>query len=378
MLLRAAVSERIFRDGEASKGKFNLLGCLRMPTLFDPIRVGDIELPNRIIMSPLTRLRGTVDHVPTPVMAEYYRQRAGAGLIISEGTPVDLMGVGYALVPGIWNARQVEAWKPVTQAVREAGGRIFAQIWHVGRISDPLFLDGKLPVAPSAVRPKGNVSRVRPVKEFVTPRALETAEVKEVVEQFGRGAQNAQAAGFDGVELHGANGYLLDQFLQDGTNQRTDEYGGPVENRARLMLECADAAASVFGPGRVGMHLAPHSPSHDIHDSHPLETFMYVIRELGKRKLAFICVRDPLGPNHLGKALKDAFGGVVVTNEGYTRETAEQVIERGDADAVAFGKLFIANPDLPKRFAKTAGLNAPVPETFYAHGPEGYVDYPAL
>jgi 2,4-dienoyl-CoA reductase-like NADH-dependent reductase (Old Yellow Enzyme family) len=349
-----------------------------MPTLFDPIRVGDIELPNRIIMSPLTRLRGTVDHVPTPVMAEYYRQRAGAGLIISEGTPVDLMGVGYALVPGIWNARQVEAWKPVTQAVREAGGRIFAQIWHVGRISDPLFLDGKLPVAPSAVRPKGNVSRVRPVKEFVTPRALETAEVKEVVEQFGRGAQNAQAAGFDGVELHGANGYLLDQFLQDGTNQRTDEYGGPVENRARLMLECADAAASVFGPGRVGMHLAPHSPSHDIHDSHPLETFMYVIRELGKRKLAFICVRDPLGPNHLGKALKDAFGGVVVTNEGYTRETAEQVIERGDADAVAFGKLFIANPDLPKRFAKTAGLNAPVPETFYAHGPEGYVDYPAL
>jgi 2,4-dienoyl-CoA reductase-like NADH-dependent reductase (Old Yellow Enzyme family) len=291
---------------------------------------------------------------------------------------VDPMGVGYAQVPGIWNAQQVEAWKPITQAVHEAGGRIFMQIWHVGRISHPLFLGGKLPVAPSAVKPKGHVSHVRPLTEFVTPRALKTAEVKDVVEQFRRGAQNAKAAGFDGVELHGANGYLLDQFLQDGTNQRTDEYGGPVENRARLMLECADAAVSVFGPGRVGMHLAPHSPSHDMHDSDPWGAFGYVIRELGKRNLAFICARDPLGPEHLGKKLKDAFGGVVVTNEGYTRESAEQVIEQGDADAVAFGKLFIANPDLPLRFAEKAELNAPAPETFYAHGREGYVDYPAM
>jgi len=349
-----------------------------MPGLLDPIRVGDLELPNRIFMSPLTRLRGTADHVPTPLMVEYYRQRAGAGLIISEGVPVDPMGVGYAQVPGIWSQQQVEAWKPITQAVHEAGGRIFMQIWHVGRISHPLFLGGKPPVAPSAVKPKGNVSHVRPLTEFVTPRALETVEVKEIVEQFRRGAQNAKAAGFDGVELHGANGYLLDQFLQDGTNQRTDEYGGSVENRARLMLECADAAVSVFGPGRVGMHLAPHSPSHDIHDLRPWETFGYVIRELGKRKLAFICVRDPLGPEHLGRKIKDAFGGVVVTNEGYTRETAEQVIESGEADAVAFGKLFIANPDLPRRFAEGAELNAPVPETFYTHGPEGYVDYPEL
>ncbi|HUY80223.1 MAG TPA: alkene reductase [Acidobacteriaceae bacterium] len=349
-----------------------------MASLLDPIRVGDLELPNRIFMSPLTRLRGTVDHIPTPLMAEYYRQRAGAGLIISEGVPVDPMGVGYAQVPGIWNAQQVEAWKPIVQAVHEAGGRVFMQIWHVGRISHPLFLGGKLPVAPSAVKPKGHVSHVRPVTEFVTPRALETAEVKDVVEQFRRGAQNAQAAGFDGVELHGANGYLLDQFLQDGTNQRTDEYGGPVENRARLMLECADAAVSVFGPGRVGMHLAPHSPVHDMHDSDRWGTFGYVIRELGKRRLAFICARDPLGPEYLGRKLKDAFGGVVVTNEGYTRETSEQVIESGEADAVAFGKLFIANPDLPLRFARQAELNVPVPETFYTHGPEGYVDYPAL
>lgn len=349
-----------------------------MPSLFDPIRVGDLDLPNRVFMSPLTRLRGTEDHIPTPVMAEYYAQRAGAGLIISEGVPVDPMGVGYRRVPGIWNQTQVEAWKPITRAVHDAGGRIFAQIWHVGRISHPIFLGGKLPVAPSAVKPKGNVSIIRPLTEFETPRTLETAEVKEIVEQFRRGAQNAQAAGFDGVELHGANGYLLDQFLQDGTNWRTDEYGGSVENRARLMIECAEAAVSVFGPGRVGMHLAPHSPSHDMYDSRPLETFGYVIRELGKRKLAFICVRDPLGPNHLGKVLKNAFGGVVVTNEGYTRETAEQVIERGDADAVAFWKLFIANPDLPLRFAEDATLNTPVPETFYAHGEQGYVDYPPL
>jgi 2,4-dienoyl-CoA reductase-like NADH-dependent reductase (Old Yellow Enzyme family) len=349
-----------------------------MLSLLDPIRVGDLELPNRVIMSPLTRLRGTPEHIPTPVMAEYYAQRAGAGLIISEGTPVDPFGVGYPRVPGIWNQAQVEAWKPITAAVHNAGGRIFMQIWHVGRISHSSYLNGQLPVAPSAIRPKGNVSLIRPLTEFETPRALTTEEVKGVVEQFRRGAQNAQAAGFDGVELHGANGYLLDQFLQDGTNHRTDEYGGPIENRARLMLECADAAASVFGPGRVGMHLAPHSPSHDISDSNPLATFTYVVRELGKRKLAFICARDPLGPKHLGRVLKEAFGGVVVTNEAYTRDTAEQVVQSGEADAVAFGKAFIANPDLPKRFAEKAELNAPVPETFYSHGTEGYLDYPAL
>lgn len=349
-----------------------------MPSLLDPIRVGDLDLPNRVFMSPLTRLRGTEDNIPTPLMAEYYQQRAEAGLIITEGVPVDPMGVGYRQVPGIWNQQQIEAWKAIPSAVHNAGGHIFMQIWHVGRISHPLFLEGKLPVAPSAIKPKGNVSLVRPLTEFVTPRALSTDELKAVVEQFTRGAQNAQAAGFDGVELHGANGYLLDQFLQDGTNHRTDEYGGPVENRARLMLECADAAISVFGPERVGMHLAPHSPAHDMSDSDPIKTFTYVMKELGKRRLAFICVRDPLGPQHLGPLLKQAFGGVVVMNEGYTKQTAEEVVESGEADAVAFGKLFIANPDLPKRFADNAPLNAPEPQTFYSHGLEGYVDYPPL
>jgi 2,4-dienoyl-CoA reductase-like NADH-dependent reductase (Old Yellow Enzyme family) len=349
-----------------------------MPSLLDPIRLGDLELPNRIFMSPLTRLRATEDNVPTPVMAEYYEQRAGAGLIISEGVPVDPMGVGYRHVPGVWSQQQVEAWKLIPKAVHDAGGHIFMQIWHVGRISHSMFLHGKLPVAPSAVKPKGHVSHVRPLTEFETPRALRTEEVRAVVEQFRRGAQHAQAAGFDGVELHGANGYLLDQFLQDGTNRRTDEYGGPVENRARLMLECADAAISVFGPERVGMHLAPHSPAHDISDSDAVNTFRYVIKELGRRRLGFLCVRDPLGPGHLGSLLKDAFGGVVVMNEGYSKQTAEEVLQRGEADAVAFGKLFIANPDLPRRFAENAPLNTPEPETFYSDGTEGYVDYPPL
>lgn len=348
-----------------------------MPYLFDTLRVGELTLPNRVLMAPLTRLRGTVDHVPTPVMVEYYRQRASAGLIISEGTPVAPMGVGYAQVPGIWSEAQVSAWRPVTDAVHAAGGRIFQQIWHVGRISDPLFLAGELPVGPSAIPASGHVSLVRPIKAFETPRALETREVRAVVEQFRRGAENAQRAGFDGVEIHGANGYLLDQFLQTGSNQRTDEYGGSIENRARLMLEVADAAISVWGAGRVGMHLAPRCDMHGISDVNPAEIFGYVARELGRRGLAFLMAREHRAPDWLGPQLKQQFGGVYVANEGFTRDTAEQVIASGEADAVAFGKLFIANPDLVERFAEHAELNAPNADTFYSHGNAGYVDYPA-
>lgn len=349
-----------------------------MPSLLDPIQVGDLHLPNRVFMAPLTRLRGTPDHIPTPMMVEYYTQRASAGLIISEGTPIDPMGVGYANVPGLWSQSQVEAWKPVTAAVHNAGGRIFAQIWHVGRISDPAFLNGQLPVAPSAIAAAGTVSLLRPQRSFVTPRALETHEVKDVVEAFRRGAQNAQAAGFDGVELHGANGYLLDQFLQDGSNHRTDEYGGPIENRARLMLESADAAISVFGPGRVGMHLAPRGDSHGISDSNLTDTFSYVARELGRRKIAFIAAREHVGPDSIGPHLKQLFGGVFVANEAIDQKTGQQLLDEGKADAVAFGKLFIANPDLPLRFANHAPLNRPEPNTFYAPGPHGYTDYPSL
>jgi 2,4-dienoyl-CoA reductase-like NADH-dependent reductase (Old Yellow Enzyme family) len=349
-----------------------------MPSLFDPIQVGDLHLPNRIFMAPLTRLRGTPDHIPTPIMIEYYTQRASAGLIISEGTPIDPMGVGYANVPGLWSQQQVEAWKPVTAAVHNAGGRIFSQIWHVGRISDPDFLNGKLPVAPSAIAAAGTVSLLRPQRQFVTPRALETSEVKEVVEAFRRGAQNAQAAGFDGIELHGANGYLLDQFLQDGSNHRTDEYGGSIENRARLMLEAADAAISVFGADRVGMHLAPRGDTHGVSDSDLTATFSYVARELGRRKLAFIAAREHVGPDSIGPRLKQLFGGVFVANEAIDQKTGQQLLDEGKADAVAFGKLFIANPDLPARFARQAPLNRPEPNTFYAPGPHGYIDYPAL
>jgi 2,4-dienoyl-CoA reductase-like NADH-dependent reductase (Old Yellow Enzyme family) len=349
-----------------------------MPSLFDPIQLGDLHLPNRIFMAPLTRLRGTPDHIPTPIMIDYYTQRAAAGLIISEGTPIDPLGVGYANVPGLWSEQQTEAWKPITAAVHKAGGHIYSQIWHVGRISDPEFLDGQFPVAPSAIAATGTVSLLRPQRPYPTPRALKIEEIKGIVEAFRRGAQNALAAGFDGVELHGANGYLLDQFLQDGSNHRTDEYGGPIENRARLMLECADAAISVFGPGRVGMHLAPRGDTHGISDSNPTATFTYIAHELGKRNIAFIAAREHVGPDSIGPCLKEIFGGVFVANEAIDFETGQQLLDEGKADAVAFGKLFIANPDLPARFAKNSPLNRPNAATFYAHGPEGYTDYPAL
>jgi 2,4-dienoyl-CoA reductase-like NADH-dependent reductase (Old Yellow Enzyme family) len=309
-------------------------------------------------------------------MAEYYRQRSSAGLIISEATSVSPMGVGYPDTPGIWSKEQVNGWKLVTETVHEAGGKMFLQLWHVGRISDPSFLNGELPLAPSAIAASGHVSILRPMRPYVTPRALEVAEISEIVEQFRVGALNAQEAGFDGVEIHGANGYLLDQFLQDSTNKRTDSYGGTLENRARFMLEVTDAVISVWGADRVGMHLAPRCDAHSMGDSSPEETFSYLASELGRRKLAFLCAREALGPDSLGPKLKRAFGGVYIANEKFDRASAEEILQRGDADAVAFGKLFIANPDLPKRFKTGAPLNDPKPESFYAQGAEGYTDYP--
>jgi 2,4-dienoyl-CoA reductase-like NADH-dependent reductase (Old Yellow Enzyme family) len=350
-----------------------------MSPLFQPLAVGDLVLPNRVVMAPLTRLRATLPgHIPNALMAQYYAQRASAGLILSEATPVSPSGVGYEGVPGIWSSEQTQGWKQVTRAVHEAGGRIMLQIWHVGRISDPYFLNGGLPVAPSAIAAKGHVSLLRPQRPFVTPRALERHEIPGIVEDFRRAAQNAQDAGFDGVELHGANGYLLDQFLQDSTNQRTDDYGGPIENRARLLLEVTDAVASVWGPGRVGVHLAPRGDAHDMGDSDPAATFSYVARALGERRIAFLFAREKPGPDSLGPQLKAAFGGVYIANEGFTQGSAELAVRDGWADAVAFGKAFIANPDLPERFESGEPLNAPIPETFYSHGAEGYVDYPAL
>jgi 2,4-dienoyl-CoA reductase-like NADH-dependent reductase (Old Yellow Enzyme family) len=351
---------------------------INMPTLFDPVRIGAWNLPNRIVLAPLTRARAGVERIPNALMAEYYTQRASAGLILSEATSVTPMGVGYADTPGIWSAEQVAGWKLVTQAVHDVGGKILLQLWHVGRISDPLFLNGALPVAPSAIAAAGHVSLLRPLKPFVTPRALELDEIPGIIEAYRQGAANAQLAGFDGVEIHGANGYLLDQFLQDKTNHRTDSYGGPIENRARLMLEVADAVISVWGADRVGMHLAPRGDAHDMGDSNPLATFSYVARELGKRKIAFICARESLGEKRIGPQLKAAFGGSYIANEKFTLATANQVLAAGEADAVAFGVPFLANPDLPERFRQKAMLNKPVQATFYAPGPVGYTDYPAL
>ncbi|CAG4883976.1 N-ethylmaleimide reductase [Georgfuchsia toluolica] len=353
-----------------------------MTTLFDPLRVGDLLLPNRVIMAPLTRCRANAGRVPNILNAEYYAQRASAGLILSEATSVDPMGVGYPDTPGIWSVEQINGWKLVTQAVHACGGRIFMQLWHVGRISDPDFLGGHLPVAPSAIAPLGHVSLLRPLREYVVPRALETHEIPAIVEAYRKGAENAKQAGFDGVELHGANGYLLDQFLQDSTNKRDDHYGGSIENRARLMLEATDAVISVWGANRVGMHLAPRGDAHSMGDSDPLATFGYVAEELGKRGIAFIFTRESLGENRIGPQLKKRFGGVLITNEGFNRESAQQVLDSGEADAVSFGKLFISNPDLPRRLQLNVPLNPFDVKTFYGYGladaEVGYIDYPSL
>ena len=349
-----------------------------MPNLFDPIKIGALELPNRFVMAPLTRCRADDNRVPTDLMAEYYAQRASAGLILSEATSVDPMGVGYPNTPGIWSDEQVEGWKKITSAVHKSGGRIMLQLWHVGRISAPLCLQGEKPVAPSAIAANGHVSLVRPKQEYVIPRALETEEIASIVEAYRKGAENARKAGFDGVEIHGANGYLLDQFLQTSTNQRTDQYGGSIENRARLMLEVTDACIDVWGADRVGVHLSPRCDLHDMGDENPAETFGYLARELGKRGIAFICAREAEADDSLSPQLKDAFGGVFIANERFTHDSANAWLESRTADAVAFGVPFIANPDLPERFARQAMLNEPHPETFYVPGPVGYIDYPRL
>lgn len=349
-----------------------------MPTLFDPIKIGELELANRIIMAPLTRCRAEAGRVPGDLIAEYYAQRADAGLIITEATSVTPMGVGYPDTPGIWSAEQVQGWRKVTDAVHAKGGKIVLQLWHVGRISDPIYLDGQLPVAPSAIKPAGHVSLVRPMKDFETPRALEIEEIAGIVDAYRKGAENAREAGFDGVEIHGANGYLLDQFLQDSTNQRTDRYGGSLENRARLMLEVTDAAISVWGAGRVGVHLSPRADLHDMGDTNRAETFGYMARELGCRGVAFLCSRERAGEDSIGPQLKEIFGGVYIANEGFTKEQGNDWLATGKADAVAFGVPYIANPDLVQRLRQDAPLNEPRPELFYVKGAEGYTDYPSL
>lgn len=350
--------------------------------LFEPLKVGDLVLPNRVLMSPLTRTRSTPPgRVPNDLMKQYYVQRASAGLIFSEATSINPMGVGYPNTPGIWSDEQVEGWRHIIREVHAAGGRIFLQLWHVGRVSHSHYLDGKLPVSSSASAQPGHVHLMRNGGEYVpyeTPRALEEAEIPGLVEDYRKAAENAKRAGFDGVNVHGANGYLLQQFLHDSINKRTDKYGGIIENRARLLLEVVDAVLTVWGPGRTSVHLSPRGDMHDGPDSQAPELYTYVAKELAQRKVAFISLREKEGADSLMPLIKKNFGGVVIANEGFTKQSAEKAVASGVADAVHFGKDFIANPDLPLRFARNAELNKWDHTTFYAPGPHGYTDYPLL
>jgi N-ethylmaleimide reductase len=354
--------------------------------LFTPYRLDDLELKNRMVLSPMTRSRALDGNVPNPLAATYYAQRASAGLIITEATQVSRQGVGYIRTPGMHSPAQVAGWRKVTDAVHKAGGRIFAQLWHVGRVSHPDFHGGALPVAPSALPVEGEAFTHNGKVKIVTPRALETHELPGIVAQFRAAAGNAKAAGFDGIELHGANGYLLDQFLRDGANRRTDAYGGSVANRAKFPLEVTDAVISVWGPERVGYKLSPHFAGYSMSDSNPVETFSHLVKELGRRKVGYIHIGEaiagpmaaPAGTVRVTPILRSIFGGAVMVNGGYDARSANAAIARGEADLVAFGVPFLANPDLPARYRINGQLNAADPATFYAGEDKGYIDYPAL
>jgi N-ethylmaleimide reductase len=342
--------------------------------LFTPLQMGELMLPNRIVMAPMTRSRAGAGNAPTCITATYYLQRASAGLIISEATQVSTQGVGYPGTPGIHSYDQIAGWRNVTDAVHSAGGRIFVQLWHVGRISHPsLQPDGQLPVAPSAIRPAGEAMTLDGMRPFETPRALETGEIAGIVDQFARAAVNARAAGFDGAEIHAANGYLLDQFLRDGSNQRTDRYGGPAENRCRLLLEVTAAVVDVLGAGRVGVRLSPDGTFNDMRDSDPARTFGTAVRMLNQVGPAYLHVVE-------GQfdclPLRRSFNGLYMANGGYDFARGTAALASGAADLIAFGVPFIANPDLPERFARNLPLAAGDPRTFYGGDRHGYTDYP--
>lgn len=351
-----------------------------MADLSSPVQFGDLKLKNRVIMAPLTRSRATDDRVPTAMMAEYYAQRASAGLIISEATVISEEANGYLNTPGLFSDAQVEGWKQVTNAVHEKGGLIVAQLWHVGRVSDPELLKGETPVSASAVQQAGQVSLLRPKRDYVVPRPLEISEIHSITEQFKQAAIRAKEAGFDGVELHAANGYLIDQFLQTKTNKRDDEYGGSVENRARFLLEVVDVLIEVWGAGRVGVHLAPRGDEHDMGDDAPRETFGYAMEELGKRNIAFFFTREYLAEDSISEYMKERSGSVpYVANMRLSRDDAIELLASGKADAVSFGKDYISNPDLFERLVNNSPLNELKLENMIGTDvPEGYIDYPTL
>jgi N-ethylmaleimide reductase len=353
--------------------------------LFEPYKLGPITLPNRLVMAPLTRNRALAGLVPNPLAVEYYGQRASAGLLVSEATQVSQQGQGYQDTPGIYSKEQVAGWRKVTDRVHERGGRIFLQLWHVGRISHVSLQDNnQAPVAPSAIRAKGKTFVGGTFADVSEPRALKLEEIPGIIESFRKGAANAMAAGFDGVEVHGANGYLLEQFAKDGTNKRTDAYGGGIENRAKLMLEVAKAVAAEAGPNRTGIRISPVTPANDISDSNPQPLYDYIVDHLSALKLVYIHVVEGAtgGPRDIAPfdygSLRKRFKGAYIANNGYDFELANKVLSANEADLIAFGKPFLANPDLVERLKRGAPLNAPDKATFYGGGAKGYTDYPVL
>ncbi|HEX8642853.1 MAG TPA: alkene reductase [Allosphingosinicella sp.] len=355
-----------------------------MPSLFDPIAVGAILCPNRVFMAPLTRGRATRDHVPTEIMAEYYRQRAGAGLIITEATGISQQGLGWPYAPGIWSVEQMQAWQPVVAAVHEAGGRIVCQLWHMGRTVHPSFLGGEAPVSASATTAPYKAHTYDGRQPYAEARELRTDEIPDLLTDYSRAAALAAAAGFDGVQLHAANGYLIDQFLRDGTNARDDDYGGPIENRIRLLREAALAIADTIGPERTAVRLSPNSETQGCQDSDPEALFTAAAAALQEIGIAFLELREP-GPDGtfgtsdippVSPAIRKVFSGPLVLNSDYVLDNAEQALSEERCDAIAFGRTFLANPDLPHRLANRLELNPDDRATWYSQGPEGYIDYP--
>ncbi len=358
--------------------------------LFSPLTIGDLTLKNRIVMAPLTRSRAGEGLVPTDMNASYYGQRASAGLIISEATQICPEGIGYIQTPGIYTQEQIEGWKKVTKTVHDKGGLIFLQLWHVGRIShESLQPNGQKPVAPSAIRPKVQAFTANGMQDCPEPRALETNEVKDIVKLYGVAAQNAKEAGFDGVEIHGANGYLIDQFLHDDSNRRDDEYGGSIENRCRFALEVVEEILKVWDHKRVGIRIAPTSARNDMHDSDPTALFSYLVEQLNTYDLAYLHIVEPFADDHpfnqgradnklLAPTLRRLYTGTLLINGGYDKRHGNMAIEKGLSDLVSFGIPFIANPDLVERFQKDAPLNEADSSTFYGGDERGYLDYPTL
>ena len=365
--------------------------------LFEPVRLGRYDLPHRMVMAPLTRSRARQPgNVPSPLNACYYAQRASAALIVTEATQVSQQGQGYAWTPGIHSREQIEGWRLITDAVHKAGGLIFLQLWHVGRISHPsLQPDGMLPVAPSAIRPSGeafieNENGEGELVPFITPRALQIEEMPYIVHQYARGSRNALEAGFDGVEVHAANGYLLDQFINSRSNHRADAYGGAIEHRARLLMEVVEAVSDVWGQDRVGVRLSPLSTFNDIGDDDPETTFGHIAEKLNGSALAYLHIVNPAvaaiekgiepDPGAMGmlELMRERYRGTLIIAGGFDHDTAERWLQQGKADLIAFGRKFLANPDLPERFRSGASLNADDPSTYYGGGAKGYTDYPTL